>query len=104
MTRYRHTQVGTLVLVALGIALALSTTLCAAVPEAWAVSGATALLLAACLVTFGTLTVEIDGRELAVWFGPGLVRRRIPLDAIRDAHIVRNRWYYGWGIRLLPSG
>ncbi|RMG47018.1 MAG: hypothetical protein D6718_04510 [Acidobacteria bacterium] len=65
-------------------------------------AAAAAAALAAWL--FGSLTVEIDEERLSVRFGPGIVRRRIPLSSIRAARPVRNRWYYGWGIRLTPHG
>jgi len=39
-----------------------------------------------------------------VFFGPGLIRRRIPLRRIREVRVVRTPWYYGWGIRLTPTG
>jgi hypothetical protein len=39
-----------------------------------------------------------------VFFGPGLICRRIPLRRIREIRVVRTPWYYGWGIRLTPAG
>ena len=35
---------------------------------------------------------------------PGLIRRRIRIADIRSAAAVRNRWYYGWRLRLTPHG
>jgi hypothetical protein len=31
-----------------------------------------------------------------------LIRRRFRVEDIHHARIVRNPWYYGWGIRLTP--
>jgi hypothetical protein len=53
---------------------------------------------------FCCLTIEIDERQLRCFFGPGLIRRTIAVHEIVAARPVRNRWYYGWGIRLTPSG
>ena len=55
-------------------------------------------------LTFGALTVEVTGRALSFRFGLGLPRRTIELRTIRNARIVRNPWYYGWGIHLSLDG
>jgi hypothetical protein len=62
-----------------------------------------AVLLVA-LLLFRSLTIEIDRVELRCFFGDGLIKRRFPLAKIVSAKPVRNRWYYGWGVRLIPSG
>lgn len=53
---------------------------------------------------FYSMTVSVTKGELVIRFGPGLIRKRVPLSRIRDARIVRNPWYYGWGIHLTPHG
>ncbi len=63
-----------------------------------------ALILLVCLGLFASFTVEVDARRIWLGFGPGWVHRTIALSDIRDAHPVRNPWYYGWGIRLVPGG
>ncbi|MBD3235434.1 MAG: hypothetical protein GF330_01875 [Candidatus Eisenbacteria bacterium] len=62
-----------------------------------------ALLLLA-LFLFGSLTVEVTTEAVRLWFGPGLVRRSFRLEQIRAVRAVRNKWYYGWGIRIFPGG
>ncbi|HQG30945.1 MAG TPA: hypothetical protein PLA83_03370 [Deltaproteobacteria bacterium] len=62
------------------------------------------IVLLGTAVLFYSLTVSVTGGELVIRFGPGLIRKRIPLSRIRDARIVRNPWYYGWGIHLTPHG
>jgi hypothetical protein len=37
-------------------------------------------------------------------FGPGVIRKSFEVDEIRDVHVVRNPWYYGWGIHMTPHG
>lgn len=61
------------------------------------------MLLAVGLI-FGSLTVVIADGVLHCWLGIGLFRRRFELRDITAAEIVRNHWYYGWGIRLTPNG
>jgi hypothetical protein len=63
-----------------------------------------AVPIALVLVLFSSLTVRVGGGAMDVFFGPGLIRRRIPLQRIREARVVRTPWYYGWGIRLTPAG
>jgi hypothetical protein len=62
------------------------------------------VVLVGTMALFCCLTIEIDGEQLRCFFGPGLIRRTVPLREIVAARRVRNRWYYGWGIRLTPSG
>jgi hypothetical protein len=56
------------------------------------------------LLLFSTLTVSVRDRSIDVFFGPGVIRRRIPLRRVREVRTVRTPWYYGWGIRLTPFG
>jgi hypothetical protein len=53
---------------------------------------------------FHCLTVTVDYRYVTAKFGMGLIRLRFRLDQIVSAEPVRNRWYYGWGIRWFPGG
>ncbi len=69
-----------------------------------AVPVTTAVLVGSVLVLFSTLTVIVWDGALVVFFGPGLIRRRIPLRRVREVRVVKTPWYYGWGIRLTPTG
>jgi len=100
---YRRTQLGTVTVAAVGGAAVLTVVL--SVATGWhPVSIAVLAILVAALVLFHSLTIEIDRERLRCCFGPGLIRRTIPLHEIVAARPVRNRWYYGWGIRLTPTG
>lgn len=103
MTRYHHRQVGTLILIVVGAAVVVLALLLSLV-DANPVGIAVLLVLLVCLGLFWGLTVEVTERDVLLKFGFGLVRKRFPLAAIRGARTVRNRWYFGWGIRLLPKG
>lgn len=61
-------------------------------------------LLAAGLIAFHGLGTEIAGEYLRVWFGPGWIERRVPLNEIRRVARVRNSWWMGWGIRWIDAG
>ncbi|KAA5546321.1 hypothetical protein FYK55_03590 [Roseiconus nitratireducens] len=62
------------------------------------------IILLCCIFLFYALQVEVTTESVTVSFGPGVIRRRFRVDEIVDARVVRNRWYYGWGIRLIPHG
>ena len=103
MTVYRRTQFGTANVVALVAAIGLVVVIGGRVgwhPVSVAVPG----VLAIVLLLFCALTVDIDRRRLRCSFGPGLIRKDFPLAEIVAARPVRNQWYWGWGIRLTPSG
>jgi hypothetical protein len=99
---YRHTQIGYVIIAVVGAAIA------AAVYISVTVSGGrltlVLLLLGAMLLLFPTLTTVVGGGVFDVFFGPGLIRRRINLNDIRAVRIVRNPWYCGWGIRWIGRG
>ncbi len=59
-------------------------------------------LFAAIGAVFRALDVTVDRETLEVRFGP--IRKRLPVGDIREAAAVRNRWYYGFGIRWTPHG
>ena len=108
MSIYRHRQVGVVILWSVGLSVAgcgLILALVASEHPAFALIPAGIMLfLVACMVLFGTLTVEVSQDRVELWFGPGWIRKRFPVEAIRRATVVRNHWYYGWGIRLTPHG
>jgi hypothetical protein len=54
--------------------------------------------------TFSLLTVTV-GTENVEWsFRGRFWRKRLRLAEIVEAKLVRNRWWYGWGIHLTPQG
>lgn len=52
------------------------------------------------LISLTSLTITIDEKYLRLKFGLGFLGRRFLLSDIRSATAVRNKWYYGWGIRF----
>lgn len=101
-TVYQHTQVGYTTMIITGIAFGALLYLTFLTPRPVLI-GITAIVGLA-LVLFSTLTVIVRNQTVEVFFGPGLIHRRIPIDRIREVHTVRTPWHYGWGIRLTPSG
>jgi len=103
MNSYRHTQFGWMILGGLGLWLAVALPiLLVGRPPFWTLL--VMALVALVLLLFVTLTVRVDDRQIELRFGPGLIRRRVLLADVRSFAVVRNRWYYGWGIRIIPKG
>jgi hypothetical protein len=101
--RYRHTQIGWVIIgCAGGAAAIISPPLRAArLPLGPAIIVAAVALA---VLLFTTLTVEVDGEEIRVRFTAGVIRRRIALEDVRWYREVRNPWYFGWGIHAVPGG
>ncbi len=102
-TDYRHTQIGYLTIGLSGLALAalaISAVASSAPPASLVGLG----ILAVCLGLFSSLTAEVREGYVRCFFGFGLIRRTISLDQIVASSIVRNHWFFGWGIRWIPGG
>ncbi len=100
---YHHTQSGTATRIAAIGALAAAVVTFVKVgsrPLLWLVVAIAGLGV----LTFGSMTVEVDQQRLTFYFGPGWIRRSFELVEIRSWTAVRNPWWYGWGIHLTPYG
>jgi len=64
----------------------------------------TVLLLVFCLALFSTLTVTVSNNFLEINFTFGFIRRKVLLNDIKSSAIVKNPWYYGWGIHFTRNG
>ncbi|MFP4173658.1 MAG: hypothetical protein ACLFV4_12175 [Candidatus Hydrogenedentota bacterium] len=104
MRIYKHRQPATLLHVTFGVGLAVSIGAFMLAPESRLGAGAAAAMLAVGAFLFHALTVEVSRNEVVAAFGPGLIRKRFRIDDIKEVKPVRNPWYYGWGIRLIPHG
>jgi hypothetical protein len=106
--QYRHTQVGwtiiVLVVAAVVAEILLVVVLAPGSTLALSLSGALAAILAVTLVLFSTLTVTVDAAAVRLAFGLEALRREVSLDQIAEARRVRNAWYSGWGVRVIPNG
>ena len=100
---YRHTQTGTVLIIGAGLSFLL-VFMAAPFPEGSTVLNWLLPFYAAILLLLGWLKVEINCQFLVCQFGIGLIRKRFALGDIEEAKTVRNRWYYGWGIRWTPHG
>jgi len=104
---YSHTQTGWMTIIALvGALLIIGAAGREMGPESpgRGFMTATMALMALMIPLFGWLTVMVDGEAVTAKFGIGLIRKKIRIGDIRDATRVRNKWYYGWGLRMGPGG
>ena len=100
MTRYQHTQIGhAIVWSLLAIILIVNGGLGHHAPPL-----AVSIMLLVCLILFYRLNVTIDDEMLCASFGPGIIRKRVPLADIVSCEPIRIRWWYGWGIHVTPCG
>ena len=100
---YKHVQFGTLT-VSLLVAAIVLLALLGFIVEWHTITIVVLLTLLVCVALFYSLTVEISNNHLGIYFGVGIVKKRFEIKDIEKVYPVRNRWYYGWGIRLIPHG
>lgn len=56
------------------------------------------------LAAFNKMHVTVDEAEVSVRFRWGWPERRYSLADVHRVDIVRNKWWYGFGIRITPHG
>jgi len=61
---------------------------------------ATMILVLLILSSFVALTVSTDENYIRIKFGYGIFQKKISLQEISSVKVVKNHWYYGWGIKL----
>ena len=61
------------------------------------------ILILVPLMFYGLRTI-INDDEIKLRYGIGIIQIRIPIAEIRSVEVVRNPWYYGIGIRVIPGG
>ena len=103
MKQYKHTQIGYFLLIVYSIAvlfvghLNIMTNF-----NPFALASLIIVLIA--LGIFTRLTVTVDDQMIKVQFGLRIIRKAFPLKEIEAYRVVKNPWYYGWGIRFTPRG
>ena len=104
---YRHTQFGyvaPIVLVVFAVLMVVLGTVADDSAGFLAGIGAFFLVLGAVVVNFNRLTAIVEPDSVVAVFGWGWPRRRVFDADIVAVRRVRNRWWYGWGIRWIPNG
>jgi len=111
MHHYEHTQPGTFMRAFLGLLIAVFVgvggvaVLVSGGGTAVAVGFlAPATVCTTVLVLFHSLTVRVSRDVIRLAFGGGLIHKSFTIADIQATAAVRNRWYYGWGIKLIRGG
>ena len=65
---------------------------------------ATALVIGSSAVAFSSLTIRVAEGQLEWYFGPGVLRKQVPLAGIADASPTATSFIEGWGIHLTTRG
>lgn len=99
---YEKTQQGTIINMMVGIVLLILLSLAwmTKTPETLL----TGLFLGIVLLLFWRMTVRVDPEHITISYGIGLIRKTIERTEIIEVAPVRNKWYYGFGIRIIPRG
>jgi hypothetical protein len=104
MIRYEHTQRGTVLLVTFLVAALLLFGLGVLVPRVGGVLFAVIGILAMCGFLFSSLTIQVTERVLRWQFGPGLIRKEVPLCEIERVEVTETTFLQGWGIHYTTGG
>lgn len=106
-SRYVHRQAATPLISAVVGAMVLTfvvVSLAAGASAALVGVAIPAAVVAVVVSMFGSMTTEVvDGHVRAVW-AFGWPARVIPAAHISRHEVVRNRWWYGLGLRWFPGG
>jgi hypothetical protein len=102
-TLYRHRQIGRFSLLGAGAGIILILALVGQMGAHPMLLAVLALMVLAGVV-LSSLTVVVTASSLVFWFGPGVLRKTVPLAEIAKVEAVRNPWYYGIGLRATPRG
>ena len=104
---YRHTQFGPPLLRFGVLAFLIVIGVIAAAAGSWeavAIAAVTGLIVATAIFVFSRFTVEVTDEALIASFGWGWPRRVVRWEEAATVRVVRNSWWYGFGIRWFPGG
>ena len=62
------------------------------------------LIFLICYLLFYGMTATIDNTYIHISFGIGLISKKIEIKKIKSVTIVRNPFYFGLGIKIIPNG
>lgn len=104
---YRHTQtttMGVVISVPLLTVYVVVLSLASVDSAVLIATGLFALVIESVVVMFSRLTVFVEAGSVESSFGWGWPRRIIEVRDMVAIRQVRNKWYYGLGIRKVPGG
>ena len=103
MKQYKHTQIGYFLLIVYSVAILFVGYLNIMTNfNPFALASLIIVLIAVGIFT--RLTVTVNDQMIKIQFGLRIIRKAFPLKEIKTYRVVKNPWYYGWGIRFTPRG
>jgi len=100
---YREIQIGWVLLAVFALVAALVVLIIRSAPlQPVTIVPLVVILLAAAMFGFMSITITADAVQITM--GVGFMRRRVERADIRRLTVVRNPWYWGWGVRLYSGG
>ena len=103
MQKYKHTQIGYLLLTLYSIVV-LFLGYFNIMTSFHPLTFIALIIVLVILGIFSRLTVTVDDQTIQIQFGLRIIRKTFLLREIGTYRVVKNPWYYGWGIRFTPRG
>lgn len=107
---YQHTQRNATAFLLLNVAalIPIGLFLSSALPPGDVGARVTVLVAAVIMMVssfaFSSLTITVRDGQLSWWFGPGIVKKTVPLSTIVSAEPTTISIFNGWGIHLTGRG
>lgn len=99
---YQNKQIGTELLVVMGAAIILVSLM--ALDKNNEIIWPVIIVIGLISFLFHSLNINVNGNEINWSFGPGFWRKSVKLEAVNSVKVITTKWYYGLGIRYIPSG
>lgn len=100
---YQNKQLGTAFLVFMGVVISFIG-LMAITEEQGTIILPVIIILAIVAFLFSTLNITVNESSIKWSFGPNFWNKSISLSDIKAVKVINTKWYYGLGIRLIPTG
>ena len=59
------------------------------------------LIFIVSLLLFFQMRTSVDNQQIRISYGIGFIKKAIVIKNIESVKVVRNKWYYGLGIRMI---
>jgi len=62
------------------------------------------IIVSVVAILFSSLTIKVEEGQVRWFFGPGFWKKSLEISQIESVKVIRTKWYYGLGIRLISTG
>ena len=99
---YQHKQIGTALLLVMGAVILFVSLI--AFDKNNEVIWPLIIIVGLISFLFHSLNIKVNNSEIKWSFGPGFWKKSVKLKAVNSVRVINTKWYYGLGIRYIPSG